>query len=269
MDGEVRTRGAGRDGAGSPARAPAAHDRRPNLSGDLALMLQEPPAFRRSPLGYDRLQVENYVRWAEDELAAGSRERDDLVLRCARLRSDLDEARRLLHHSPAGRESIRLSWRIGSVLSAAADQAEAITAQAEEDAERTRAEARAEAEERLAKVAERERRAAEHERRAVELAERLREEAAEDRQRADAEAAAARRRADEQAAALREQLDRVAEGRRTAQLVEVQELEGRCAQARRELERIADQVVAALASLLEEQPEAVPPPRAPQVDVPA
>ena len=48
---------------------------RPNVSGDLPTVLQAAPMFRRAVAGYDRFQVESYVQWAEDELAAADRER--------------------------------------------------------------------------------------------------------------------------------------------------------------------------------------------------
>jgi colicin import membrane protein len=115
--------------------------RRPNVSGDLRALFQHAPVFRRRPAGYDRFQVDTYVRWAEEELAVAARERDEVLLRHARLRADLDEARRLLCHTPSGRESLQLSVRLGSVLAAAADQADGIRA----DAEATRAAAEAEA----------------------------------------------------------------------------------------------------------------------------
>jgi hypothetical protein len=46
-----------------PARPPL-----PNLTGDLDSMLGSEPAFRTQVRGYDRLQVDNYVTWAEAEL---------------------------------------------------------------------------------------------------------------------------------------------------------------------------------------------------------
>ena len=115
--------------------------RRPTLSGDLRTLFQHAPVFRRRPGGYDRFQVDTYVRWAEEELAAAAHERDEILLRYARLRADLDEARRLLCHPPAGRESLQLSVRLGSVLAAAADQADGIRADAEAVLDAARAEA--------------------------------------------------------------------------------------------------------------------------------
>lgn len=140
------------DPAGPAAPEPLDR-RRPNVSGDLRTVFQVAPTFRRAVGGYDRFQVDTYVQWAEEELAGAGRTRDDLLARYARLRADLDEARRLLSHSVGGQESVRLSYRIGSMLAAAADQADDMRAEAEEqraaacaEAERLLAEASAEAE---------------------------------------------------------------------------------------------------------------------------
>jgi cell division septum initiation protein DivIVA len=104
---------------------------RPNVSGDLPTIFETAPMFRRAAVGYDRFQVDTYVQWAEDELATAAREREHLVERHLRTRADLDEARRLLSHSPEGGELLQVSSRIGSMLAAAADEAERIRTEAE------------------------------------------------------------------------------------------------------------------------------------------
>jgi hypothetical protein len=127
---------------GGAARPPSALDmvllgsehldhRRPNVAGNLPTVFEVAPMFRRAVAGYDRFQVDTYVQWAEDELASAGREREHLVTRHLRTRAELDEARELLSHSPEGGEILRLSRRIGSMLAAAADQAECIRAEAE------------------------------------------------------------------------------------------------------------------------------------------
>jgi len=133
----------------SPPAVEPVDRRRPTLSGDLRTLFQHAPVFRRRPGGYDRFQVDTYVRWAEEELAAAANERDEILLRHARLRADLDEARRLLCHSPGGGEALQLAVRLGSVLAAAADQADGIRA----DAEAVLAGARTESERMLAEAA--------------------------------------------------------------------------------------------------------------------
>ena len=106
---------------------------RPNVSGDLPTVLSAAPMFRRSVAGYDRFQVDTYVQWAEEELATVDREREHLLARHLRTRAALDEARELLVHSPAGSEFLRASRRIGSMLAAAANEAEGMHAEAAAD----------------------------------------------------------------------------------------------------------------------------------------
>lgn len=122
---------------------------RPNVSGDLPTLFRAEPMFARALAGYDRFQVDTYVQWAEDELATAERERDHLLARCLDTQAALTEARGLLDHSAGGGEFLRLSERMGSMLAAAADQAEGITA----EAEAVRAAARAEAGELTARAA--------------------------------------------------------------------------------------------------------------------
>jgi hypothetical protein len=115
---------------------------RPTLSGDLPTVLAAAPMFRRAPMGYDRFQVDTYVRWAEDELVAAEREREHLQERQHRTSAALDEARELLSHSPAGADFLRLSRRMGTVLAAASDEAEAMLADAQAEAGRLTTEGR-------------------------------------------------------------------------------------------------------------------------------
>jgi hypothetical protein len=114
---------------------------RPNVSGDLPEMLGAAPMFRRAVAGYDRFQVESYVRWAEDELAAADREREHLVARQLETVAALEDARELLSHSPGGGEYIGASRRIGSLLAVAADEAAALRAEAEAERQAASAEA--------------------------------------------------------------------------------------------------------------------------------
>ena len=109
-------------------------DARPNVSGDLPTVLEATgPMFRRAALGYDRFQVDTYVQWAEDELATAAREHEHLLTRHVATTAELDRARELLAHSAGGGELLRLSGRIGSMLAAAADEADGIRAEAEAD----------------------------------------------------------------------------------------------------------------------------------------
>ncbi|WP_409331333.1 hypothetical protein [Trujillonella humicola] len=124
-------------------QAEPAGPRRPNVAGDLADVLGAAPMFTRAVAGYDRFQVDTYVRWAEEELATAERELEHLMGRHLRLRAELDEARALGSHSAGGGELLRTSRRIGALLADAADQAEEIRAEAR--AERDAAAAAADA----------------------------------------------------------------------------------------------------------------------------
>src|SRR3954452_2089081 len=128
-DGPARRWGAtGTDADGGPLDCG-----RPNGSGDLPTVLQAAPMFRRVVACYDRCQVDTYVRWAEDELATADRERERLLVRHLRTEAALADARRLIAHSSGGAEVLRLSGRLGSVLAAAADEADGLRADAEAD----------------------------------------------------------------------------------------------------------------------------------------
>ena len=128
---------------------------RPNVSGDLPAVFEAVPMFRRAALGYDRFQVDTYVRWAEEELSTADRERRHLESRHLATRAALDEARELLSHSSSGGEFLQLSRRLGSMLATAADEAESMHAQAEADRAAALAEAQrtvADAEQALAEA---------------------------------------------------------------------------------------------------------------------
>lgn len=128
---------------------------RPHVSGDLPTVLETGPMFRRAVAGYDRFQVDTYVQWAEDELATADREREHLLAGQLRARAELDEARELLSHSSEGGEFLQLSRRIGSMLAAAADEAEGMRVQAESlraEAEAERCAASAQAEQKAAQA---------------------------------------------------------------------------------------------------------------------
>jgi cell division septum initiation protein DivIVA len=101
--------------------------------------------FRAALRGYDRLQVDNYVAWAETELLAVRRANDDLLTRYGACSAELEISRRLLACSPAGREQVRTSERVGEILRLAADEAARLTEAGAADADRIRAVARAEA----------------------------------------------------------------------------------------------------------------------------
>lgn len=104
---------------------------RPDVPAGLDRVLEAAPMFRRALAGYDRFEVESYVQWAETELATAEREREHLLARQLETGAALDEARELLGHSAGGGEFLQVSRHIGSMLAAAADEAEALRAEAD------------------------------------------------------------------------------------------------------------------------------------------
>jgi cell division septum initiation protein DivIVA len=119
--------------------------RRPDLAVDLEALLEPRPRPRTGLRGYDRLQVDNYVAWTEAELAAGRRQNDDLLSRYGACSAELEISRRLLACSPAGREQLRTSERVGEILRLAADEAARLTEAGAAEGHRLRGAARAEA----------------------------------------------------------------------------------------------------------------------------
>ncbi len=171
-----------RAGGGSRSSRPPSPDR--GAPGELDGLLGPRPVFRAALRGYDRLQVDDYVAWAETELLALRRANDDLLTRYGTCSAELEISRRLLACSPAGREQVRTSERVGEILRLAADEAARLTEAGAADADRLRAVARAEADALL-------RRAKEVRDGAVADCERMREEAEEARAAAEEELARA------------------------------------------------------------------------------
>ncbi|SDD55324.1 FoF1-type ATP synthase, membrane subunit b or b' [Geodermatophilus telluris] len=111
--------------------------------GELDAVLGTGPVFTHAVRGYDRLQVDDYVAWAETELLVLRRENDHLLSRYAAASAELQNARRRLAQLVRERQSLP-----------SPDDAAAMLQRAEADAERIREDARTEAEARLAKVAD-------------------------------------------------------------------------------------------------------------------
>ncbi len=148
MSTELQTEVAGSPAGAVPAEGARRERGRPRVSGDLPTVLGAGPAFDRALAGYDRFQVDTYVRWAEDELTAADREQERLLARHLQTVAALEEARALLTHSSGGAEVVRVSGRITALLAAAADEAEGLRAEARAD----RCAATAEAEETVARA---------------------------------------------------------------------------------------------------------------------
>ena len=238
---------------GEPTTVEAAEGtpRRPNLAGDLDEMLGPRPVFRTQLHGYDRLQVDNYAAWAESELATTRREVDELLSRYGTAAAELEISRRQLAEASRARVVFPVSGRIEEMLRLAADAAAAITEAGAQEAERLVAEARTEADARLRKAHE-----------IKEMAGRERVEAAADRERArtDAEeilraAVGERERLDEEAAEKRRRADRAANAQLLAVQEQVDALRRQVDEARQSLRGLADRVGQALEAVVGTLPE--------------
>jgi colicin import membrane protein len=240
-----------------PHPAPRYRRSRP---GPLDALLDTGPGFATTLRGYDRLQVDNYVAWAEAELCTARRQTDDLMGRYGQACAELELSRRLLARSAEGQELAVLSERMGTMLRLAADEAADLTAAAREEADRIVAEARADADARL-------RKASTIKQTAIEAGDRFRDEALRLRQEAAAELEDARRQAAAELERVRvqaeelgrsmeaEQRERQAEVARAAaaQLAELQaevdDLHRQRAAARESLRRLTEQLDDALQAL--------------------
>jgi cell division septum initiation protein DivIVA len=136
---------------GTPARDPGAGSAasRPNVTGDIEDLLTTAPSFRNHWRGYDRLQVDNYVTWAEAELVAGRREADHLLSRYGAASAELELARRVLAQAPKGRDLAAVSDRLTEILRLAGDEAAATVDAAGQEAGQILAGARREADARV------------------------------------------------------------------------------------------------------------------------
>jgi cell division septum initiation protein DivIVA len=136
---------------GRPARDPGAGSfvGRPNVTGDIEDLLGTAPSFRSHWRGYDRLQVDNYVTWAESELVAARREADHLLSRYGTTSAELEHSRRLLAETPKSRDLSAVSARVAEILRLAGDEAAATVDAAGQEADQTLAAARREADARL------------------------------------------------------------------------------------------------------------------------
>ena len=124
----------------------------PNRAGALDSLLSTAPCFRTRLHGYDRLQVDNYVAWAESEVATGRRQLDHLLARYGACSAELELSRRLLAQNPKGVDLSPVSDRMRDMLRLAAEEATAMVESAREEAGSLVAEARLEADARLRKA---------------------------------------------------------------------------------------------------------------------
>jgi cell division septum initiation protein DivIVA len=226
-----------------PAGAGPVATARPN---GLDSLLTTGPVFPVRVHGYDRLHVDNYVAWAESELAVARGEAEHLLARYGACVAELEISRRLLAEAPRGRDVSPLTDRVRDILRLAADEASSMVESAREEAAQILAEARAEADERLRKAHQVEEGAAATADEMRALASRERAEATGLLERARAEAAdmigsatAERDRLAAESAENREQL--------TVLRAEAEDLSRRRDDARTVLLRLTEQIEAALA----------------------
>lgn len=261
-------------GTGEPVRRGAA-DRASTFTGPLDSLLGSAPIFRSKVRGYDPVEVDAYVSWAESELGSVRREVDDLLARFGACSAELEISRRLLAEGSRNRVVFPVSDRVQEMLQLAAEEAAALTEAGAREAERLVAEARSEADARLRKAheikqmavraadelgeqAQRQRAeaqdlldraradGAELLRAAAEERDRLATAAAQERDRLAAAAAAERRRLGEEAVREREQATAAATARLTALEEQVAELRRRHDEARRSLHGMSARIGEAL-----------------------
>jgi chromosome segregation ATPase len=239
---DVRSAGSG---GATPEPPQGAGDPHPNLAGDLDSLLSRAPTFRSRVAGYDRLQVDNYVAWAEAELATERRQIDHLLARYGACSAELEISRRLLAQAPKGVDLSAVSDRVRDMLRLASDEATAVIDAAREEADHLRAETRVEADARLRKAHEIKEQAAVTADEMLDQARRDRAEAATLLQRTRAETselvrdAAAER--DRLAAEAAEATERLA-----AAQAELDDLRRRRDDARTSLQRLTDRIEEAL-----------------------
>jgi cell division septum initiation protein DivIVA len=148
-----RTQAEGRDDGGADPAPPATTaGPRPDVPGGLDGLLSTAPCFATQVRGYDRFQVDDYVAWAESELATGRRQIDQLLATYGACSAELEISRRLLAQAPKGVDLSTVSDRVREMLRLASDEATAMTDAAREEADRLVAEARVEADARLRKA---------------------------------------------------------------------------------------------------------------------
>lgn len=234
-----------------PAGQGARHRRsgQPHLTGDLPTMLESGPSFDTAMRGYDRLQVDNYVGWAENELRAAQRVITELVDRLAANEGELRHSRQVLARSAEDRELVVLADRVANLLRLAAQEAAAsaeLTAHEAGQAEDVVANAREEAELVLRRARRMEARAAT---RLQEAERRLGDARAEEERTRTRVQEMLQAAADEQ-----ERLEAAATTRLTQLEQDLRELQHRRQRAQHLVGQLAHQIDTALAALGDEPP---------------
>ena len=240
-----RTDAAGSGSGGTADPATQDPDDMPNVSGDIDALLSTAPCFRIRVRGYDPLQVDNFVAWAESELATARRELDHVLARYGVCSAELEIARRLLAQVPRGQDVSPVTDRLRNMLQLAAEEGRAMVEAASQEADRLRAEARMEADARL-------RKAREIKELAADTADEMTEQAERDRAEAAATLQAARTQAAEMLGDAASERDRLAAEAAEAQVrlaamrMEIDDLGRRRDDARSSLRLLTDRIGQAL-----------------------
>jgi cell division septum initiation protein DivIVA len=209
-------------------------------------LLSTAPVFHVRLRGYDPFEVDEYVTWAEGEVAAARREAEHMLSRYGACAAELEISRRLLAQAPRGRDVSPVSDRVRDILRLAADEASAMVEAAAEESEQLLAEARLEADARL-------RKARQVKEMAAATADEMRELAERDRAEATASLEQARVEADELVGGAVAERDRLAAEAAEARdqlasaQAELEDLRRRRDEADDSLRRLTDQIEAALA----------------------
>jgi cell division septum initiation protein DivIVA len=218
-------------------------------TADLDSLLTTGPVFPMRVHGYDRRAVDNYVTWAESELAVSRGETERLLARYGACAAELEMSRRLLAEAPKAGDASPVGDRVRDILRLAADEASSMVESAGEEAGQILAEARAEADERL-------RKAHQIKEVAAAAADRMRVLAHRDRAEAAALLEGARAQADDMLGGATAERDRlVAEVAEVAEVgdqlsalrAELEDLRRQRDDARSALHRLTEQIEAALA----------------------
>src|SRR5689334_107542 len=106
------------------------------VPGGLDGLLSASPCFRPSLRGYDRAQVDNYVGWAETELAVARRQVDDLLARLGACAAELETACRAALARPPVPDRSGMPAPIVELLRRAADEAQRVSDVAVREARR-------------------------------------------------------------------------------------------------------------------------------------
>jgi cell division septum initiation protein DivIVA len=88
-------------------------------------MLESGPSFAHAVRGYDRLQVDNYVAWAENELRVAQRLSTELVNRLAASEARAHRAGQLVAAAQQDGDLVLLADRVTAMLRVAAQEAAA------------------------------------------------------------------------------------------------------------------------------------------------